>query len=180
MSPLNPPPPPKISFRAVLLPLSIYSAFQNIHIHQSSWQFIYKAVTLLMLARIDKQLSGQNQHGRNKHRKTSCRSFCLISPRNPLEDATSSVPPGDMQFFCFFHVRERDKLKEAEFKRANRKCLLLSPRSRGHTASPGATIKTNTLLSSLLFSYNFSPSWFQDSHLQTQETVQASSWPLLK
>lgn len=78
-----------------LLPVSINCAFQNIQIHQSSWQFIiYNAVALLILAQIDKQLLGQTSVV-EINIVTSRHSFHLISPRNSLEDKTSSIPSGD-------------------------------------------------------------------------------------
>lgn len=64
---------------------------------------------------------------------TSRHSFNLISPRNPLKMKHPQFLQ-EMRLFTqateLLCVRERDKLKDGEFKRANRKRLSLSLRSR--------------------------------------------------
>lgn len=133
-----------------LEPVSVYRAFQNIHIHQSSWQFIYKAVALFMLARIDKQLSGQTSMV-EINIATSRHSFLLISPRNPLK---MKHPQFLQETWLFtqateFCACERDKWKEGEFKRANREWLSLSLRSRATQSRQEPQLKQT--LSSPLF-----------------------------
>lgn len=102
-------------FRCYLIPRCLLpmSAFQNIHVHQSSWQFIiYNAVALFKQTQIDKQLSGQTSVV-EINIATFRHPFRLISPRNPLEDETSSIPSGDRVIHC---VRERQTEKRPSLK----------------------------------------------------------------
>lgn len=102
-----------------------------------------------MLARIDKQLSGQTSMA-EINIATSHHSFCLISPRNPLKMNHRQFLQ-EMRLFTQateFCACERDKLKEGEFKRANRKRLSLSLRSRATQPRQELQLK-QTRLSSL-------------------------------
>lgn len=108
-----------------------------------------------MLARIDKQLSGQTSMA-EINIATSHHSFCLISPRNPLKMNHRQFLQ-EMRLFTQateFCACERDKLKEGEFKRANRKRLSLSLRSRATQPRQELQLK-QTRLSSPLFCTTF-------------------------